>query len=93
MDIKNLFQLASQKGASDIHLMAGRPPFFRINGQLTDINALTTDGGFSGLSAPDLESFLDQLANREQKIRFLDKRDLDLGYPGGRLSVSGQSII
>jgi len=80
MDINNLFKLAAVKKASDIHLLYGRMPILRIDGGLVDINEAVSDGNFAPLTAIDLESFLDAMLNKEQKARFLDKRDLDLGY-------------
>ncbi len=80
MDIKNLFKLAAVKKASDIHLLFNRMPIFRIDGELVDINEAVADGNFTPLTAIDLESSLDVMLTREQKVRFFDKRDLDLGY-------------
>lgn len=80
MDINNLLKLAAEKNASDIHLLFGQPPILRIDGELFDINKILTSGNFLKLSAVDLEGFLNVLLNKEQKIRFIDKRDLDLGY-------------
>lgn len=80
MDINNLLQLAAQKNASDLHLVVGLSPVLRLDGQLLDINEVIKDGNFSALSTQDLESFLNQLLNREQKELFLSKRDLDLSH-------------
>ncbi len=80
MDINNLFKLAAVKKASDIHLLYGQMPILRIDGQLFDINEVVTDGDFLPLTAIDLESFLDTMLTKDQKARFFDKRDLDLGY-------------
>lgn len=80
MDINNLLQLAAQKNASDLHLVVGLSPVLRLDGQLSDINEVIKDGNFSALSTQDLESFLNQLLNREQKELFLSKRDLDLSH-------------
>ncbi len=80
MDINNLFKLAAAKKASDIHLLYGQAPVLRIDGELLDINNIVTDGQFASLTAIDLESFLDVMLTKEQKARFLDKRDLDMGY-------------
>jgi len=35
MDIKELFKLAAQKNASDLHLVVGLPPLLRIDGDLS----------------------------------------------------------
>lgn len=80
MDINNLFRLAAEKKASDIHLIFGYAPIIRLDGRLLDLNTLVPDGNFANLSALDLEGFLNVLLDREQKTRFFDKRDLDLSY-------------
>ncbi|MFA6514117.1 MAG: PilT/PilU family type 4a pilus ATPase [Patescibacteria group bacterium] len=80
MDINNLLKLAAEKQASDIHLLFGQNPILRIDGELFNINQIVKDGNFIKLSEADLEGFLDTLLDRDQKKRFFDKRDLDLGY-------------
>jgi twitching motility protein PilT len=80
MDINNLFKLAAEKKASDIHLLFGQPPILRIDGRLFDINEVVSGGNFSKLTANNLASFVDTMLNIEQKFRLFDKRDLDLGY-------------
>lgn len=80
MDINNLFKLAAANKASDIHLLYGQPPVLRIDGELLDINTVVTGENFLPLTAIDLESFLDVMLTKDQKTRFIDKRDLDLGY-------------
>jgi len=80
MDINNLFRLAADKKASDIHLVFGYSPIIRLDGELLDLNAVVPEGNFANLSALDLEGFLNVLLDREQKTRFFDKRDLDLSY-------------
>lgn len=80
MDINNLFRLAAEKKASDIHLIFDYAPIIRLDGELLDLNAVVPDGHFANLSALDLEGFLNVLLDREQKTRFFDKRDLDLSY-------------
>lgn len=80
MDINNLLKLAAEKGASDIHLLFGRAPILRIDGELKEINQVVGGQNFQELSTLELDNFLDNLLNKEQKARFLDKRDLDLGY-------------
>jgi twitching motility protein PilT len=45
MDILELLQAAVKYGASDIHIVPGRPPFLRINGEMQglDVPALTKE--------------------------------------------------
>ncbi|HBA36315.1 TPA: type IV pili twitching motility protein PilT [Candidatus Falkowbacteria bacterium] len=80
MDINNLLKLAAEKKASDIHLLFDQAPILRIDGELSDINKIVPDGAFAKLTAADLESFSQTLLSKEQRARFSDKRDLDLGY-------------
>jgi len=83
-EIINIFSLAARKKASDIHLLFGQEPIFRVDGRLFNITEIITDqpdlsGKFAPLRETDLEKFVDGLLTREQKTRFLDKRDLDIG--------------
>ncbi len=80
MEINNLFKLAAEKKASDIHLLFGQPPILRIDGELFDINNIVKDGNFTKLRTSDLEAFIMSILDKDQKKRFLEKRDLDLGY-------------
>lgn len=83
MDINNLLKLAAEKKASDLHLLFDYPPFLRIDGELKDINEVVPDGNFAKLTPVDLDEMITVITTREQKNRFLDKRDLDLGYQVG----------
>lgn len=74
MDIKNLFKIAAQKGASDIHLVVGVAPIIRINGELYNIEKIKK------LSKEDVEQMVFSLLTNEQKQRLQDSRDLDFGY-------------
>ena len=80
MDINNLFKLAAEKGASDVHLLCGQPPILRIDGELIDINKLIPEANFDKLTANNFNIFFETMLNLEQKSRLFDKRDLDLGY-------------
>ncbi|MFA4941161.1 MAG: PilT/PilU family type 4a pilus ATPase [Patescibacteria group bacterium] len=80
MDINNLLKLAAEKKASDVHLLFDQAPILRIDGELKDINEVVPEGNFLKLSNLDLENIIDVLITKEQKARFLDKRDLDFGY-------------
>jgi len=80
MNIKNILKLAAEKGASDIHVLFGQPPIFRIDGVLVDANQLVGEGSFTIWSTDELEKMLDELLDKDLKKRFLDKRDLDFSY-------------
>lgn len=80
MDLNNLFKIAAEKKASDVHLVYGKPPILRIDGKLLDINKIVPSLKLDKLGAVELEATMDLMLTREQKVRFLDKRDLDFDY-------------
>lgn len=72
--IDQLFKIAIQKKASDLHIVASMPPILRIDGELvpqTSLDELTGD---------DTAALCYSMLNEEQKKRFVASRDLDLGY-------------
>ncbi len=76
--LKTLLIKALDAGASDMHLVAGMPPLFRIHtvlGPIEDCPTLTPD---------DTERFVRELVSEERYQTFLKKRDLDfsMGIPG-----------
>jgi twitching motility protein PilT len=40
--IESLLKYATERGASDLHLIPGAPPVLRINGHITPLNVATT---------------------------------------------------
>ena len=67
MSTKSLNQLlsaANEFDASDLHLVAGVPPAFRVNGEIiiADEDALTED---------EITAMADSLLNERQKKKFL----------------------
>lgn len=80
MDLNNLFKIAAEKRASDVHLIYGKPPILRIDGRLLLVGDVVKDAKFPILGAIELEAAMDLMLTREQKVRFLDKKDLDFDY-------------
>jgi len=81
MDVKNLFKIASEKKASDLHLLVGQPPILRIDGELVTINSVWKGKEFYGpLTKTDLSMVFENLLTKDQKIRFLKDKDLDSSY-------------
>jgi twitching motility protein PilT len=72
MSTKNLNQLlsaANEFDASDLHLVAGVPPAFRVNGEIiiADEDALTED---------EITAMADSLLNERQKKKFAEEWEL-----------------
>lgn len=74
MNIKELFSLAVEKNASDIHLVAGLAPFLRIDGELEEVE------GEKQLNRKIIEQMVFSILTEEQKQEFLEKKELDIGY-------------
>jgi twitching motility protein PilT len=71
MDIQELLALTIRNRASDLHLLVGRPPTFRIDGVL---RFLTTH---ASLRKDDIEAMIFSLLNAEQKELLLTNKELD----------------
>jgi len=74
MNINNLFKLATKNKASDLHIIVGKPPILRVDGELKII--------------PDIEIVTRELAEKmifgilteRQQKKFIDERELDISY-------------
>ena len=78
MDLVDLLKHAVERGASDLHLTASRPPMLRINGQLIP-------GGFdTELGPDDTKALIYSSLTDDQKAKFEEDHELDfsIGIPG-----------
>jgi twitching motility protein PilT len=85
MELNDILTIAMKGGASDIHLKAGLPPMFRINGTLVPLK----DG--QRISAEEMSRMALSIMNNFQRERFKQFNELDLAYgvPGlGRFRVN-----
>jgi twitching motility protein PilT len=76
--IDTLLKELLDKGGSDLHLVVGRPPLFRLRGDLTE-------GSHPPLSAETMQQVVGEILNPLQRATILGKLDLDFAYelPGG----------
>jgi twitching motility protein PilT len=74
MEIKELLTLAVKKGASDVHFLAGKPPYIRIHGELSPLPQ------FQPLTPEEVERIVLSLMNQEQKNIFEKEREMDFSY-------------
>jgi twitching motility protein PilT len=85
MELNDVLAVAMKGGASDIHLKAGLPPMFRINGTLVPLK----DG--QRISPEEMSRMALSIMNNYQRERFKQYNELDLAYgvPGlGRFRVN-----
>jgi len=81
MDVKNLFKIAAEKKASDLHLLVGQPPILRIDGNLVTVNSVWAGKEFYGpLTRMDLATVVETLLDKDQRLRFAKEKDLDCSY-------------
>lgn len=73
MDIQNLLQYMVDKQASDLHIKAGGPPYFRIDGQLEKPD-------FPRLSPTDTVEAAYALMNEKQAKKFAEHNEVDFAY-------------
>ena len=74
MDIFSLLNKAKEEGASDLHIVVGSPPLFRING------SLDAAGDISPLTSEDMDQAFIQITSEEQREDFFRRLELDFGY-------------
>lgn len=82
MDILSVIQLAAKKGASDVHLVANRPPLLRVHGSLQPAD------GTLPLTPEEIIQAFSQITSEAERAEFQRHLELDFGYtiPGlGRL--------
>jgi len=68
-----LTHLARFEGGSDLHLQAGQPPAFRIDGRLRR-------SSYPPLTEADIQTMAMSTMNEIQRKRFVAERDIDLSY-------------
>ncbi len=75
-----LFEIAVSEGASDLHLVAGKPPLLRISGDLVPIE------GSRELSAEVVKDLTFALMSAAEQERFIRDKELDIAHqsPSGK---------
>src|SRR5688572_26162240 len=85
MELNEILQVALKGGASDIHLKAGLPPMFRVDGSLVPLKDAKR------LAPEDVGRMAYGIMNDYQKEKFKQNNELDMAYgvPGlGRFRVN-----
>lgn len=85
MTLNDILGLALKSNTSDIHLKAGLPPVFRIDGNLRPLPKAPR------LTAEVIEAMCQEIMNSRQKELFANSHEVDLAYgvPGlGRFRVN-----
>ncbi|MBT4516451.1 MAG: PilT/PilU family type 4a pilus ATPase [Candidatus Komeilibacteria bacterium] len=80
MNINTLFKKASENGASDLHIIVGRPPILRIDGELKIIDGATE------ITRDAAEQMIFSILTEKQKTKFIEERELDISYEIAKFS-------
>lgn len=74
LSINNLFKEATTNDASDLHIIVGKPPILRIDGELRVMD------DFEVVTKQIAEKMIFSILTEKQKDEFIEKRELDLSY-------------
>lgn len=81
MELNNLFHLAEEHKASDLHLVVGQPPIVRVDGSLMLLSSLDKTPELTKvLTSDDLHQVIASITTSEQRERFIQDRDLDVSH-------------
>jgi len=69
-----LFSIAVEKGASDIHLVVGKPPLLRLSGQLLSIEAAKP------LTKENIEELVFSMLSEAEKRVIVEEKELDFAH-------------
>jgi twitching motility protein PilT len=75
MDVVQVLKSAVEQGCSDIHLVVGRPPMMRVNGEIRPIHP-----SLPALSAEETRDMVYALLIEEQRARFEANWELDYSF-------------
>jgi len=73
-EIDSLLKRMIEAGASDLHLLCGQPPKFRVHGELVAVE------GETELITARMEQLLFEMVDKTQKAKFCEFHDLDFAY-------------
>ena len=74
MNLNDILGMALKSSTSDIHLKAGLPPVFRIDGNLRPLPKAPR------LTAEAVRSMCEAIMNERQRIKFEEVNEIDLAY-------------
>ncbi len=73
-EIDSLLKRMIETGASDLHMLCGQPPKFRVHGELVPVE------GEIELTHTRMEQLLFEIVDKNQKAKFSETHDLDFAH-------------
>jgi twitching motility protein PilT len=80
MEFIDVLRVAVKQGASDVHLVIGKPPMARILGEMVELS------GFEPLSAEEAKRLIYSILYDEQKQKFEEHLELDCSFAVANLA-------
>lgn len=74
MELVEILKTAVQSGASDIHLVIGKPPMMRLNGEICEIPGTTK------ITAEESKRLIYSILYEEQRSKFEENWELDCSF-------------
>jgi twitching motility protein PilT len=74
MEMVDVLKAAAAAGASDVHLVIGRPPLMRVNGEILEIPS------FSKINAEESKRMIYSILYEEQRAKFEEHWELDCSF-------------
>ena len=74
MELVEVLKTAVQSGASDIHIVVGKPPMMRLQGEIAEIP------GFPVINAEESKRMVYSILYEEQRARFEENWELDCSF-------------
>jgi len=74
MDLVEVLKTAVGAGASDIHLVVGKPPMMRVNGEIQEVP------GFPVINTDESKRLVFSILYEEQRARFEENWELDCSF-------------
>ncbi len=73
MEIREILEQAKDEGASDIHIVVGKPPILRVHGMLKEVES-------ERLMPHDAQRIIYSILNDEQQKEFEENKELDFSF-------------
>ncbi len=74
MELVEMLKAAVQAGASDIHIVIGKPPLMRVSGEIVEIT------GFAKINAEESKRLIYSILYEEQRAKFEETWELDCSF-------------
>ena len=72
--VDQLFDSAVEQNASDVHIVVGKKPLFRINGEIIE------EGAWKEMTSAAAKEFSLSILSEKEQAKFIEERELDVAH-------------